>query len=210
MNIKYGLGLTLVIIGLVICIPIYFIVIGFPVFIVGVILIAISKKKALTKLLAIFLPFLGFVLVWVVGYYLFLKPTPLTFLIPEGFSGYIRIVDNEECGVSPKKEEGRLVLEVPANGFLIVNKKFGGRGVDNKYYYKDQAGNRKEAANIETDWDATVGVRSDGEGSIGSFDVSYSIPYIKLIVLNPEGVQKDLNMDSITLAEVKKCKAAYK
>lgn len=53
----------------------------------------------------------------------FIRSTPpVTFLIPAGFQGNLRVVYGEPCGAQPKFENGRQLFEFPANGVLILQK----------------------------------------------------------------------------------------
>lgn len=51
------------------------------------------------------------------------RPLPNTFLIPSDYEGTLRIVFEEKCGLTPKVENGRQILEFKKNGFLILNTK---------------------------------------------------------------------------------------
>lgn len=46
---------------------------------------------------------------------------PIHFVIPKGFKGEIRIVENKLTGIVPVLEKGRRVIHVPPNGFLEVS-----------------------------------------------------------------------------------------
>ena len=65
MNWKYGIGLTLVILGSVLSGLIYFIFFGVPLYLLGMVLVLISGKSPKAKALGLFIPVLVIALVWV-------------------------------------------------------------------------------------------------------------------------------------------------
>lgn len=72
------------------------------------------------------------------------NPPPLlnTFLIPADYKGTLRVVFDEKCGIKPKVENGRQILEFQNNGFIILNAKFFNSGMNDEYYLFDNKGNK--------------------------------------------------------------------
>lgn len=127
-----------------------------PPFILGLVLVLKSEQPSWAKAVAVAFPFIA-----VFG---FLKSAaalgpreqPTTFLIPEGFEGPILLIRNEPCAPLPKREDGRVLYRVPANGLLITRDTVPNRDnpyyswphqgyyqlPDNKYYVVDRQGHR--------------------------------------------------------------------
>jgi len=70
------------------------------------------------------------------------NPEPETYLISSDFKGEFRVVYNEKNGVEPKLEDGRRIMNVPANGILIVKPEFKNGTVDQQFFTIDKAGKR--------------------------------------------------------------------
>ncbi len=74
---------------------------------------------------------------------------PVTFLIPAGFQGNLRVVYEEPCGVQTEVENGRQLFQFPANGVLLLQKK--SELLDTKdadYFFVDANGSRKKIAQV--------------------------------------------------------------
>ncbi len=74
---------------------------------------------------------------------------PVTFLIPTGFQGNLRVVYEEPCGMQTRLENGRQLFEVPVNGVLVLQKK--NESLDTKdadYYFVNAAGSRKKIRQV--------------------------------------------------------------
>jgi hypothetical protein len=120
-NIKYNIGLTLVVLSFIACtINFYLIIFGFPIFVIGAVLIFISKKPFKTKIIATALPIILWFPITLLFYNFTGKTTPETFLIPKDFQGKIRVIYGEKCGIDPPEENGRRVLKIPNSGLLII------------------------------------------------------------------------------------------
>lgn len=77
------------------------------------------------------------------------KPTSNTFLIPANYEGTLRIVFSEKCGITPKVENGRRILEFPNNGLLVLSEDadmIGGK--DDEFFLIDDNGNKTKIANL--------------------------------------------------------------
>lgn len=144
-----GLAMTVVFIG--------FVVVGGPVFLVGLGLVLFSGQPWWAKLLAVAAPFIGWVGVAAGALALAPRAPATTFLVPEGYEGTVTLVLNEPCGLPPELLDGRLVYRVPANGLIINQKKFPDHNsayyhylhmgyfevTDNEYYLVDHQGRRQ-------------------------------------------------------------------
>lgn len=93
-----------------------------------------------------------------------------TILIPDGLVGEFRIVYGEKCGLSPKIENGRRVLEIPQNGVLIIQPEFEEGIIDRQYYILDSDFNRakiNQLVNYEERKTRAPGVLAGSSGSLG-------------------------------------------
>ena len=176
------------------------ILMGAPLFLVGLVLVFISRQPLWRKALAVLFPFVAWVgIAW--GALALAPHEPATtFLIPEGFEGTIMLVANEPCGPPPEYEDGRRLYRVPANGLLITRDTLPNREnsyynpfhrgyylqSDNQYFLVDRQGHRLReltevsAASGPTDHPtATTAWRDVGRDEVAAF---YNYP----IVLPPD------------------------
>jgi energy-coupling factor transporter transmembrane protein EcfT len=221
-DIKYNIGLTLAILAFIACsISYYLIIFGLPVFLVGAILIFISKKSTATKLLSTILPIVLWLPTTFVFLYFYGKTTPETYLIPKDFNGKFRVIYGEQCGIEPKEENGRRVLEIPDNGILIIKPEFEAGTVDHEYYSVDKNGHRVKLTMLYDfiDSKGKSGVYLSSTGSIGgpmpdggsSSESPLAIEFGDFYVLNGDKTQKEDNrfetrFDSLTTANVDLCR----
>jgi hypothetical protein len=77
-------------------------------------------------------------------------PQPETYLIPENFEGRFRVIYGETCGVDPKIENGRRVLEIPDSRLLIIKPKFIEGKTDYKFFFVDNNGSRTEIVELDS------------------------------------------------------------
>jgi len=147
------------------------------------------------------------------------RPEAETFLIPENFEGKIRIVYGEACGIAPAHENGRRVLEIPADGLLIIQPDLESGIIDHEYYFVNASGNRERLEEHYDPRDTQRGVTSGGSGNMttaapGSPGGSISIYYSDFYVYNgfsPPLADSAYNafetrMDSLTTAMVGDCR----
>lgn len=119
----------------------YFIIFGIPVFLVGALLVLLSKRPVKTKLLATIIPVILYIPVTILFLYAYNYSVPKTMLIPQGFEGPLRIVYEEKCGSLYQEIDGETTLIFPENGILILNEDFD-RHINYEYYFVDKAGRR--------------------------------------------------------------------
>jgi hypothetical protein len=67
-------------------------------------------------------------------------PQPETYLIPENFEGRFRIVYGETCGLEPKIQNGRRILEIPDSRLLIIKPEFKEGKTDYEFFFVDDKG----------------------------------------------------------------------
>lgn len=222
-DIKYNIGQTLVILTFIACaISYYLLIFGLPIFIFGAILIFISKKTFKTKILSTIVPIGLWLPTTIIFLYFYSKTTPETYLIPQDFHGKFRVIYGEQCGIEPKEEDGRRVLEIPSNGILIIKPKFEAGTVDHEYYLVDKNGHKTKVPMLFDYNDSKkikFGVFLDGTGSIAgqipdgtsSSESPLAIHISDFYVLNGDTTQKEdykfeSRFDSLTSANVDLCR----
>lgn len=141
----YKTGIILIILSWIACLNPYWIIFGGPVFIIGLLIVWLSKIKLKTKLLTTFLP----LLLWFPGMLAFFfltsnHMTPETFLIPKDFRGQITLIYNEPCGQTVPIVDGRLIYKIPDNGVMILTNKSETGIIDQEYYFVDNNWNKIE------------------------------------------------------------------
>lgn len=135
-------GITLIILGYLICLMPYWWIFGTPIiFITGVSLMWLSRKNKTTKILFTILP----IVCWLPGFGLLMyfgseHMTPETFLIPENFRGKITLYYGEPCGQELQKENGRLIYHIPENGVMIIKNPFETGIINEEYCFVDLKG----------------------------------------------------------------------
>lgn len=149
------------------------------------------------------------------------KPEPETFLIPTNFEGSFKVIYGEECGLNPPIENGRIILQIPANGILIVQPEFEGGIIDHEYYFIDNDGKRTNIEQYENYSDGTKnipGVRLGGSGSIGgampnggsSSESPLAIHFTDFQVyqdtIDRYDFKEERKFDSLTTALVEECR----
>ena len=152
-------------------------------------------------------------------------PTKETILIPDYFEGEFRIAYGEKCGLNPKIENGRRILEIPENGLLIIQPQFEAGIIDHQYYFFDSDFNRARINQI-LDYKGRItkmpGVLVGGSGVMDglipdgglSSESPAAINFTDFIVFNKDTTtvpefelyKASQRFDSITTALVKKCR----
>lgn len=148
-----------------------------------------------------------------------------TYLIPDDFEGEVRVVYGEECGINPPKEDGRIVLEIPDNGLLIIQSETTSGFIDHEYYFIDPKGRREKIESLSEDQKDLKGVWYKGTGGFGGEmpDGSSStlsplaIHFYSLYVYDGNSKLSDeeyelqrRQMNSLTRSLVKKCRGELK
>lgn len=139
--ILFMVGIVFLVFGLFLYLTWWFFLYGMIAVTIGAILVLISKKPWLLKLLVAGIPAL-FVTWSFSGSF---APAQ-TFLIPPDFSGKFIVVYGEPCGTPDHKVNGRLEVHVPAHGCAILQREGKGGWVDDEFYFEDATGNRTRIA----------------------------------------------------------------
>jgi hypothetical protein len=217
----FYIGLTLIITSFIACvISFYLLVFGIPTFLVGAILVLLSKQTIKAKLLTTLTPIVLYFPLTFLFLYVYNYSTPKTILIPKHFDGNLRVVYEEKCGRNYDKTDGVKTLTFPENGILILNEDFDGH-VNYNYYLVDKLGNRTEIPQILAFSDRTQKkpcVLVGGSGTIGQTIEANStnqeekgIKYSDFYVYNKDTADNnDYNtqqkFDSLTTVIVNQCR----
>ncbi|MEO5599567.1 MAG: hypothetical protein ABIR06_01435, partial [Cyclobacteriaceae bacterium] len=98
------------------------------------------------------------------------RPEPETYLIHKSFEGKFRIIYGEKCGLEPRIENGRRILEIPDNGLLLIRPEFKAGIIDNEYYLVDTNDTKIKMSELwayDQRTTMTPGVLMGGSGSMG-------------------------------------------
>ncbi|MFD1470804.1 DUF6843 domain-containing protein [Hymenobacter caeli] len=154
------------------------------------------------------------------------KPEKEIYLIPSNFEGRFRVVYGEKCGINPRNEDGRRVLQIPENGILIIQPKFKAGVIDNEYYMINSEESRKRINIAETYNKQNTQLPSvslNGTGVMGgampdggsSSESPLAIHYTDFTVFNKDTLSKSnenefifqQRFDSLTNSLVGKCRS---
>ena len=151
-NLTFKVGIILVVIStiLIAILPglIYFYGIPFFVFILGLILVWVGKRKIITKILYTITPILFFF-----TYQYFWKEyktiEPETFLIPKNYRGCVRIMFNSKCGEEIQYENKRRLYKIPKDGILLTKFNDEQGYINFEFYLVDENGKRKKIQELD-------------------------------------------------------------
>ena len=136
-DILFYLGLFLLIIGAVgLSFMAFFAMFGLPLFIIGSVLILITKKKLKLKLISILSVFGAILLFWFIWTWS-KSVTPETFLISKNYRGKVNIIYGQSCGTSLEINNDRLIYNIPNDGVLIVSQDIETGLINHKFYLVD-------------------------------------------------------------------------
>ncbi len=139
--------MAIIVLSIIICfLNAYFLLFGFIFYCIGAVIVIVSGKKIKTKVLSLILP----IVFLLVGYNLcdFFRPKrmPTTYIIPQNFNGKFRIVYGLPCGIVPAFENKRMILNIPADGILMVNSKNTSGVIDDEFYFVNENNIRTKIA----------------------------------------------------------------
>ncbi len=217
----FYIGLTFIIISFIACVlSFYLLVFGIPTFLIGALLIFLSKQSIKTKLLTTLIPLVLYIPCTFLFLFIYNYSSQKTILIPKNFNGNLRVVYEENCGISYEKKEGVKTLTFPDYGILILNEDFDSH-VNYKYYLVDKLGNKTEITQI-LDFKDRVQKRPcvlvGGSGTIGQTVEANSvsqkgkeISYKDFFVYNKDIVDRNdyksqQRFDSLTTVIVNQCR----
>jgi hypothetical protein len=148
-NILFYSGISLLAIGAFgLTFAAFFAIVGLPTFVIGIVLILISKKNWKQKLIPIGLFIVGIIAFWPIWRNIN-TVGPETFLIPNDYRGRVNIIHKKDCGILLEKTENGLIYEIPNDGILLLSndQKYG--FIDHKYHLIDKNGKKTELPKMD-------------------------------------------------------------
>jgi hypothetical protein len=155
------------------------------------------------------------------------KPEKELYLIPADFEGKFRVIYGQPCGSSLAHENDRRVLQIPADGLLLIQPDFEAGWIDNEYYLVDKAGSRQKIAELlqyQKGRENVPGVLLSGSGSFGgampdgssSSESPLAIHYADFQVFTKDtasvsdqiAFRREQEFDSLMFAKVQACRKA--
>lgn len=107
---------------------------------------------------------------------------PETHLIPEGYVGYVYIVQSRADGEPPHRDGDRRLHRIPPDGLLLTQFASNDGIIDNRYFYVGADGSRREITGRsystihdtpENRADTTLIIQGPSVGSLGNTNVPY-------------------------------------
>jgi hypothetical protein len=147
MKLKTGIGI--IILTFIGSLNPYWLIFTVPVFVIGVILVLLSKKRIRTKVLWTITP----IAAWYPGMLLFMyligiigtsTAQKIDMVFPKDFEGRAVIISEMPCGQAVKFLDEREQLIFPKNGTLLYQGEIKSGYVNHKYFFKDEKGKETE------------------------------------------------------------------
>ena len=149
-NILYYVGLILLAIGAFgLTFAAFFAIIGLPIFVLGILLVSVSREMTLRqRLIPITLFILGVICFWPV-WKTVNTVGPEIFVIQENYRGRVNIIFKKGCGKQLKKDDEGIVYEIPVDGVLIVDGEQEYGFINHTYYLVNKNGTRTELPKMD-------------------------------------------------------------
>lgn len=146
---KFRIGIIIIILTFIGSLNPYWLIFTVPVFLLGVLLVFISKKTLKRKILWTALP----ILAWYPGMQLFFylsgtigtaTAQKIDMIFPSDFKGRAIIISEMTCGQPIEIIDDREQLVFPDNGILLYQGEIESGYVNHKYFFIDQNGDKTE------------------------------------------------------------------
>lgn len=148
-KIIFYIGIFLLAVGTFgLTLAVFFAVLGLPVFIIGLILVLISKSTWKQKIIPIALSIFGVLAFWPIWIYAN-SVGPEIFLVPNDYRGRVNIIYKKNCGIPLKKTNEGLIYTIPTDGILILDGKQENGIIEHSYFLVDEFGTRKELPKMD-------------------------------------------------------------
>jgi len=148
-NTLFYIGIVLLAIGAFgLTFAAFFAIIGLPIFILGIILVLLSRTTWKRRLVTIGV-FIALVFVFWPVWLRINKIGPEVFLIPDDYRGRITIIFKKDCGINLEKTKEGLVYDIPNDGILLLSNEQKYGIIDHTYYLVDENGNRNELPKMD-------------------------------------------------------------
>ncbi len=210
----FVVGIVFLVFGLVLYLTWWYFASGMIALALGALMVLLSKKPRMVKGLVAGIPVL-----FVAWSFIQSFAPAQTFLIPSGYSGRFTVIEGEPCGTPDVKQAGRLVVTVPANGIVILQREPTGGWVDDEFYFVDGSGTRTPIAISIVPLDPATtrpSVMHSGSGSVGgtmpdggsSTEAPDAIHYSDYYVLTTDSNTSfyESEFDDLMVSQVKACR----
>ena len=181
---KKQIGISIIIIGFIISVasPYAVVVIGIPTFILGVILLWISKTNKRTKLIWSLAPpilWLPITTLWLFMYNSIgkINAQKRDYYISENFKGQLTIIESK-CGNLPIIIDDRMQFDIPENGVYLHNGELKSGHIDERVFKKNKDGTLTQ---LEDKYSPTPNNEKDTSGTekiiwarFGSYGTRYN------------------------------------
>ncbi len=174
-NILFYSGFVLLFIGtLGLTFAAFFAFIGLPIFIIGAILVLISRNKTWNqRLIPVGLCIIGIIAFWPI-WRAINTVGPEIFIIPENYRGRVNIIFKKGCGNHLERTKEGMVYQIPDDGILFLDNKLKTGFIDHKYFFVDSNGNRTEipkmdASDFNEEWALEKNPQEPPRNKLGIF-----------------------------------------
>ena len=205
-NLAFYTGLILIILGfsLGILLGAYFLFITLTIFTIGAILILISKIKFIYKTLIIIIPLLLYFPVNKKKNELYMYLKRKEFILPQNFSGPVRIVYGQKCGEKINTEDK--TYKIPNDGIIILSEN-DNYPLNYQFYFIDNKNEKirvpeTEILTVNKPIPNIISMKTHESNNIGFHDYYVSINR-DTIKYNLFG--KNIKLDSLTILRINKC-----
>ncbi|WP_299249009.1 hypothetical protein [uncultured Aquimarina sp.] len=146
---KGKIGIVIIILSFIISLNPYWLILGIPLFVIGIILLLFSKKSIRSKLIWILTPIilwypfmqLFFYLMGTIG---MATAQKLDLIFPEDFEGTAIVISNMPCAKEIEIIDNREQLKIPKNGILLYKGDLKNGYINNRYYKIKKNGKKVE------------------------------------------------------------------
>lgn len=189
------IGKIITVVAFILSMSLSLLMLTIPLFIVSVILIWMSNENISLKRKWTIYPLIS----WWPGYILIatisdkidhFTAQKVDFIIPEGFTGRIMVIENIKCGQPKKVINSREEIIVPDNGIVLYQGELKRGSVNNYEYYSLHKNGKKNKINGLDKADSqakgsdykSVSVMASGEATINTVTSGIKYKYIYLLV----------------------------
>jgi len=199
-DIKYVFGIVLLTIGVIgLTFMAFFMFIGLPIFIIGLILLLLSNKSLKEKLITIGTYAMCIFLFWFIWNRVS-TIGPETFHIPNEYRGKVVIIFKPGCGEQlPKTKEG-YQYEIPNDGILILDQELKTGFIDHSYKYIQSNGRTIEIPMMDVrdfneEWTLTKNPNEPSRDKLGVFHWGRTGSIGDMVDANGKALNKDDQYD---------------
>jgi len=195
-DIKYISGIVLLTIGAIgLTFMAFFMFIGLPIFLIGLILLLLSKKTLKQKLITIAVFSACIFLFWFI-WNRSKTIGPETFNIPDEYRGKVVIIFKPGCGEQLLNTDEGYIYEIPNDGILVLDKELKTGFIDHSYKYIKSNGKTIEIPMMDVrdfneEWTLTKNPNEPSRDKLGVFHWGRTGSIGDLVDANGKVLNKD-------------------